>query len=632
MYMRKILFLFTFILFSVLSFAQSRIAVIPKPVSVQEKTGEFVLPKTISVNAPKNTEIATGVDLLRKKLSVATGYNTVASTVNNATIHLSLNNRVDNTLGDEGYNLSVTGNGVKITANKNAGLFNGIQTLLQLLPPEIEKKEQVADVKWAIPQVEIMDYPQLKWRGFMLDVARHFFTVDEVKRYIDQMSRYKLNVLHFHINDDEGWRVEIKSLPKLTSVGAWRVPRVGDFGVLPAPTADEAKTYGGFYTQEEIKDLVKYAKERFIDIMPEIDMPGHSMAVLAAYPELSCTPNLKVNVRAGEKFIDWSTHTLLQDNTLCPANEETYRFVDKVVDEMSVLFPFEYMHMGGDEAFYTFWKKSPEVTKLMQRENIKTYEEVQGYFERRVEKIVHKHGKKMIGWDEIFATGIEKSTAVMAWRGDGTEGIKASQAGHKVVMTPAKWVYIDYMQGDKTTEPPVYASLRLNETYKFNPIPAGAKAENILGGQANLWTEQIYNYRQVEYMTWPRGFALAESVWSPQSSKNWNDFVRRTENHMQRLDNAKVKYSSAMYDPVVSVKKADDNKIAVTLTPELEDLNIHYSFDNSSPDNYYPVYTGPLTFPIGAKQLKVITYKKGEEKPAGRLLTLTLDDLTSRAK
>lgn len=632
MYMRKILFLFTFIFLSVFSFAQSRIAVIPKPVSVQEKTGEFVLPKTISVNAPKNAEIATGVDLLRKKLSVATGYNTVASTVNNATIHLSLNNRADNAIGDEGYKLSVTGSGVKITANKNAGLFNGIQTLLQLLPPEIESKQQVADAKWAIPQVEIMDYPQLKWRGFMLDVARHFFTVDEVKRYIDQMSRYKLNVLHFHINDDEGWRVEIKSLPKLTSVGAWRVPRVGDFGVLPAPTPDEAKTYGGFYTQEDIKDLVKYAKERFIDIMPEIDMPGHSMAVLAAYPELSCTPNLKVNVRAGEKFIDWSTHTLLQDNTLCPANEETYRFVDKVVNEMSALFPFEYMHMGGDEAFYTFWKKSPEVTKLMQRENIKTYEEVQGYFERRVEKIVHKHGKKMIGWDEIFATGIEKSTAVMAWRGDGTEGVKASQAGHKVVMTPAKWVYIDYMQGDKTTEPPVYASLRLNETYKFNPIPAGAKAENILGGQANLWTEQIYNYRQVEYMTWPRGFALAESVWSPQSSKNWNDFVRRTEDHMQRLDYAKVKYSPAMYDPVVSVKKTDNNNIAVTLTPELEDLNIHYSFDNSSPDNYYPVYNGPLTFPIGSKQLKVITYKKGEEKPAGRLLTLTLDDLTKRAK
>lgn len=630
--MCKILFVFSCVLFSVFSFAQSRISVIPQPVSIQEKAGEFILPKTISINAPKSSELATTIDVLRKKLSVATGYNTILSTVNNATIVLKLNNNTDNTIGDEGYKLSVTQNGVNIVANKPAGLYYGVQTLLQLLPAAIENKVQVKNEKWTIAHVEITDYPQFKWRGLMLDVARHFFTVDEVKNYINQMSRYKFNLLHFHLNDDEGWRIEIKSQPKLTSIGAWRVPRVGNFGGLPKPSDDEPKTYGGFYTQEQIKDLVNYAKQRFVDIMPEIDMPGHSMTILAAYPELSCTPNLKVNVRAGEKFIDWSTHTLLEDNTLCPANEQVYTFVNNVVKEVSALFPFEYLHMGGDEAFYTFWDKSKAVKDLMKRENLSTLKQVQGYFERRVEKIVNNHGKKMMGWDEIFTTGIEKSTAVMAWRGNGTEGIKASQAGHKVVMSPAEWVYIDYVQGDKTTEPAVYASLRLNKTYTFNPVPEGAKAENILGGQANLWTEQIYNYRQVEYMTWPRAFAVSEAVWSPKSKRNWNDFVRRTEDHMQRLDNSKIKYSPAMYDPIVSVAKTQGDKILVTLTPEIEGLDIHYSFDNSSPDNYYPIYTQPLMFPVGASQLKVITYKKGEEKPAGRLLTLTLDDLTTRAK
>ncbi len=627
--------LFTFLvalLVYVTSFSQSKISVIPKPVSVIEKSVEFVLPKTISINAPKDASMAIPLEILRKKLSVATGYNTIVSTINNPTIHLSLNRAADSKIGDEGYKLSVTATGIRISANKPAGLFYGIQTLLQLLPPEIEGHAAVKNVNWAVPQVEITDYPELKWRGMMLDVARHFFTVEEVKKFIDQMSRYKLNMFHFHINDDEGWRVEIKSQPKLTSVGAWRVPMIGDFGSFDNPPADAPKTYGGFYTQAQIKDIVKYAKERFIDIMPEIDMPGHSMAILAAYPELSCTPNLKVNVRAGEKFIDWSTHTLHVDNTLCPANENVYKFVDDVVREMTQLFPFEYIHMGGDEAFYTFWEKSPAVKELMKKENLSTLKQVQGYFEKRVEKIVHNHGRKMIGWDEIYETGVEKSTAIMAWRGDGDLGVKASNAGHKVVMSPAKWAYIDYMQGDKSTEPLVYASLRLNQTYDFNPVPAGANKENILGGQANLWTEQIYNYRQVEYMTWPRGFALAESVWSPQSAKNWSDFVRRTENHMQRLDNAKIKYSPAMYDPIVSVKKQDNEAIAVTLTPEVQGLNIHYTFDNSIPDNYYPVYSAPLTFPLGATTLKVITYKKGEEKPAGRLMTLTKEDLTKRAR
>lgn len=623
--------LLLFISFSV--FSQSKISVIPRPVSVVENSGEYVLPKSISVSAPVNAALRSTVDILRKKLSVATGYQTVSSTTGNAAVNLILNKTADKALGDEGYKLSVNNAGVKIVANKPAGIFNGAQTLLQLLPAEIESGKQVKNISWSIPHVEITDYPQMKWRGLMLDVSRHFFTVDEIKGYIDQMAKYKLNTLHWHLTDDEGWRVEIKSYPKLTSVGAWRVPMEGNFGQFPAP-GNEPKTYGGFYTQEQVKDIVKYAQERFINIVPEVDMPGHSMAIIAAYPELSCTSPLPQNyqVRAGESFIDWNTHTLHVDNTLCPANEKVYSFINDVVRELAQLFPYEYLHIGGDEAFYTFWEKSDAVKQLMKRENLKTYKEVQGYFGRRVEKIVNSYGKKAIGWDEVLETGVNKSTAIMAWRGNGDHGIKASNLGHKVIMSPAKYTYIDYMQGDKVTEPLVYASLRLNEVYKFNPTPAGANAANILGGQANLWTEQIYNIRQVQYMTWPRGFALAESVWSPQQSKNWKDFVRRTEDHFNRLNFAKVKYSPAIYDPVVKVRKAGKGKIAVELVPEIDGLDIHYTFDNSTPDNYYPKYTQPLTFPTGAEKLHVITYKRGEDKPAGRLLILTLEDLTKRAK
>lgn len=611
---------------------QKKISIIPEPVSITEKQGTFTLPQTVNIVRPSGTENNRTVDFLKEKLSKATGSTVNVSNTGTGTIQLILNKVKTASLGNEGYLLSVTPVSIIIKANTPVGLYYGAQSLVQLLPPAIESESKVSDVKWTIPAVEITDYPRVEWRGMMLDVARHFFTVDEVKQFIDQMSRYKYNRMHLGLTNDEGWRIEIKSLPRLTEVGAWRVEKVGNFGTFSKPEPDEPKNYGGYYTHEQIRDLVKYAKDRFIEIMPEINGPGHSQAAIAAYPELASTPDAKnYNVRAGEPIIDWTVkprHTSYIDNSLSPANEFVYEFLDKVITEVAALFPFEYIHAGGDEVTYNFWEASPEISALMKREGLKNMAEVQSYFGKRYEKIIQSKGKKMMGWDEILEGGITPTTALMSWRGINY-GIEASKSGHYVVMSPVQYAYIDLMQGDVSTDAPVYANLRLNKSYEFNPIPNGADARYILGGQANLWTEQIYNYRQAEYMTWPRGFAIAESVWSPENKKDWNNFVRKTENHFKRYDYAQIKYSPAMYDPIVSVKK-DSEKYYVKLTSEIEGLDIYTSFDNSTPDNFYPKYTEAQLIPKDASLMRIITYR--DNKPIGRVMSVTTEDLKKRAR
>ena len=613
---------------------QNKLSIIPEPVSVIEKDGKFSLPQSMIVKIPANAELGVTVDYLVRKLTAPTGFKvrTVTDNAERASIALELNNKKDEKLGEEGYELSVSQNGVVIKANKPAGLFYGVQTFLQLLPPQIESNKLVTGINWDAPAVEIIDYPRVGWRGLMLDASRHFFTVDEVKIYIDKMVKYKYNMFHWGLTNDEGWRIEIKSLPKLTEVGAWRVEKVGNFGTFSNPLPTEPKNYGGFYTQEQVKDVVRYAKERFVNIVPEINVPGHSLAIIASYPELSCTPGAeKYNVRAGEPIMDWSRGAppiAMIDNTLCPANEKVYPFMEKIITEVAALFPFEYLHMGGDEAPHNYWEKSPQVQALMKREGLKTIPQVQAYFEKRLEKIVNAKGKKMMGWDELLEGGVNKTTAIMSWRGSKA-GIKASSEGHYVVMSPNENTYIDLMQGDESTDPKVYKNLRLNQTYKFDPVPEGANAKYILGGQANLWTEQIYNLRQAEYMTWPRGFAVAESVWSPQKNKNWNNFVAKTEVHFNRLNYAQTKYSPAMYEPILKFKKLAGEKYEVSMATEIEGVDIHYSFDNSEPDNYYPKYTKPLIIPKDAQKLRIVTYKNAVQ--AGRQMIIRVEDWKRRA-
>lgn len=613
--------------------ANGEIAIIPAPVSLVKQAGHFQLPENIVIQASKHPELAHTIAFLRERLSKPTGYyvSAVNSSAVSPTIKLMLKEKQDVALADEGYQLSVTPKQIIITANKPAGLFYGVQTLLQLFPKEVESKEQVKNIKWTIPCVEITDFPRLGWRGLLFDVARHFFTKQEVKQYIDAMVRYKYNLLHLHLTDDEGWRIEIKGLPRLTEVGAWNVKREGSFGTFIPPKPEEPRTYGGFYTQDDIKELVAYAKERFVEIMPEIDVPGHSLAAVAAYPDLSCTPDaVNYKVRSGERIMDWSRGAPpigLLDNTLCPANEKVYVFLDTVISQIAKLFPFQYIHMGGDEASHTFWEKNDQIKELMKREGLKTIPEVQGYFERRLEKIVESKGKKFMAWDEVLEGGVSKTTTVMSWR-SMAYGTQAAKDGHEVVMSPTQFAYIDYMQGDAVTEPFVYASLRLNQSYKFDPIPEGVNPKLIKGGQANLWTEQIYNIRQAEYQTWPRGFAIAESVWSPKEKKNWPDFVNRTEQHFKRLDIAETKYSPAMYDPMFSVRRSADRNLLITLSTEIDGLDIYYSFDHSTPDRFYPKYNTPLVPPIDSKYLKVITYK--DKIPVGRMVTMPIEELEKR--
>jgi hexosaminidase len=610
------------------------LALIPEPVSQQLSPGHFVLPASILIEARDQHDLSQTLQDLKAHLSVPTGYSvTISSTASpDATVRLVLNKTPDNMLGTEGYTLSVTPKTILIRANQPAGLFYGIQTLYQLLPKEIESHELVKNILWQAPCATITDYPRFGWRGLMFDVARHFFTKQEVKGFIDEMVRYKFNLLHLHLTDDEGWRIQIKTLPKLTEVGAWSVRRVGTFGSFDSPSADEPKDYGGFYTPDDIRELVQYAKERFVNILPEVDVPGHSLAAIASYPELSCTEGSdNYRVRSGEKIMDWHKggFSALVDNTLCPANEKVYPFLDKVFTEIAALFPFGYIHVGGDECAKNFWEKSDAVKQLMQKQGLKNMEEVQSYFEKLVEKIVESKGKKVIGWDEILEGGLAPNAAVMSWRGV-KGGIDAARLGHSVVMSPTTFVYLDYMQGDAAVEPPVYATLRLKTVYSYEPVPDSVDPKFIIGGQANLWTEQVYNTRHRQYMVWPRSLAVAEDFWSPKEKKDWNSFTRRVEANFGRLDVEQVKYARSMFDAIITPKKdvSAYDSITVDLATEVEGLDIYYSFDNSNPDNFYPKYTSTLSIPKEASWLKVVTYRDG--KPVGQQINVLVGDLQRR--
>ena len=547
--MKKILIVAAGLFLSVMVFSQTPVALIPQPVSLAQGTGSFVFPAQLNIISGQQEEVRKIADRLAETIRNGSNHQVSVkegTASSDKSIFISI--ATDKTFPKEGYRLSVTTNGVILTASEPAGIFYGMQTLLQLLPPK--NNAGVKRETWSLPVLTIEDHPRFGWRGLMLDVSRHFFTKEQVKDFIDEMAAYKYNILHWHLTDDQGWRIEIKSLPKLTEVGAWRVEKTGTFGTFSAPEPHEPRNYGGFYTQDDIREVVQYAKERYINILPEIDVPGHSLAAVAAYPELSCTPG-KYAPSSGDRFMIWppSGHFYGKiDNSLCPANEKVYEFMEKVFSEVAQLFPFDYIHMGGDETARNFWQKSTQIKALMKKEKLKDLDEVQSYFVNRMEKIINSKGKKMIGWDEILQGGLAPNAAVMSWRGM-KGGIEAAKMGHEVVMSPTDFAYLDYMQGDVILEPPVYSSLRLKKAYQFEPLPEGVNPELIKGGQANLWTEQIYNVRHRQYMLWPRAFAIAEALWSPKEKRNWNTFVPRVEQHFLRFDEAGIKYSPSMYDP-----------------------------------------------------------------------------------
>ena len=596
--------------------AQS-VALIPQPKLVKSATGQFTVGQQTRIFY-NDERLSFMADYLSGMMADAVGIRPQPALLagNNARSR-SIGLLLDSTLQlpKEGYRLEVTERSIVLKSSTPQGLFYAVQTLLQLLPDEGSP---------VITSTVIEDEPRFSWRGLMLDVSRHFFTMDQVKRMIDQMVQYKFNILHLHLTDDQGWRMEIKSLPELTRVGAWRVPRTGLWWERDCPQPGEAATYGGFYTQQELKELIAYASARFVQVLPEIDVPGHSLAAIAAYPYLSSTQK-KYSVNPGCKFYG------IDDNSLCAGRESTFEFLEKVFTEVAEVFPFEYIHIGGDECFKGFWKDCADCQQRMKTHNLKNTDELQSYFIRRLEQMLEKKGKKLMGWDEILEGGLAPKASVMSWRGmDG--GIAAAKEGHQVVMSPNHYAYLDLYQGDPTIEPPTYSMLRFKTVYAFEPVPPGVKPSLILGGQGNLWTESVPTFRQVEYMLWPRSFALAEVLWSDTSVRRWMPFVARTEAHLNRLRKRDINFATSFYDAIVTASRAADGSLRVQVDTELEGLEVYYSFDNVYPDHHSGKYTKGehLSIPKDADSFRVITYRDG--KPVGRILTISVDELNKRAK
>ena len=617
---------FTSALFFLIScFAQAQHAIIPNPVSYIAEKGNFVVtPTTKVVLKNSNSELFQVADLFFSSF-VIKGLKVVQSkpNANSKNIEISLNSIADESIGKEGYSLKIRQNKVELKANNVIGVFYALQSLDQLFDFNAKSNGNVV-----LPACTITDFPRFGWRGLMLDVSRHFFSTSDVKKYIDWMSKYKFNVLHWHLSDDNGWRIEIKALPKLTEIGAWRVERFGAFGNREAPSEGEATPYGGFYTQEEIKDILHYAAERQITIVPEIDIPGHSMALLAAYPELSTLKEPKM-VNPGSSFADWhgdGTFTMKIENSLNPSDEKVYAILDTIFGEVAALFPGQYIHIGGDECYHGFWEKDPGCVALMQKENLKDAKELQSYFIKKVVNIITSKGKKAIGWDEILYGGLADGAAIMSWRGTNG-GIEASKAGHEVVMSPNSFAYLDYTQGDPSVEVPVYAKLSLKKAYEFEPAPEGVDSKYILGGQGNLWTEKIPTIEHAFYMTYPRALAIIESVWSPSEKKEWNNFSTRLETHFNRFETAGKPISKAVYDPIVIVKK-QDGKMMCTLSNDLSNVDIYYTIDGTFPAQYSTKYTQPFEIPKGDITLRAVSYRNG--KPIGRTLTISKEMLEKR--
>lgn len=599
--------------FPILAFAQTApntIHVIPQPQSVEAKKGTFILKKDTRIYIPEGLE---GWDVPAQYFTAltvtSTGYRLVTQPMkkfkdpkSNA-IHLVYDSSINS---EEGYRLEVKSGSVVIWAKTPAGAFYGVQTLRQLLPPEFGGTRSYGGVKWEAPCCIITDAPRFSYRGMHLDVGRHYFQPVFIKKYIDLLALYKFNTFHWHLTEDQGWRIEIKKYPELQRVASCRNETLlGHYG--DQPHRFDGRKYCGFYTQREIKDIVEYAQKRFITIIPEIEMPGHSLAALSAYPELGCTGG------PYEAATKWGVF----DDVYCAGNDKTFHFLDDVLAEVVELFPGKYIHIGGDECPKTRWNACEKCKKRMKDEGLKDAHELQSYFIRRVEKMLAVRKRKLIGWDEILEGGLAPTATVMSWRGtDG--GIAAARAGHDAIMTPGSHCYFDHYQSDPALEPTAIGGLTtLEKVYSYEPVPDGLtpdQAKRILGAQGNVWTEYMSKPEQVEYMAFPRACALAEAVWTNKDRRKWTDFAHRIQQHMNRLDAAGVKFSKSFYDVTASFL---DNK--VTLRANDPALEIRYTTDGKPPSLNSPKYVSPI--PI----TKTTTVKAGvfsRVRPLGKNMTV----------
>lgn len=554
------------------------ISVVPMPMELVKGTGTFVFNKQTIVSVTDEEQKTIAKDFFKRFRKASGWIPRIEKGNNNASIFLSK----DNSLADEEYFLNVTKSRVYIKAATGAGFFYALQTLGQLLPASFYTKQQQPNMEWGIPVVRVKDKPSFKWRGYMLDVSRHFFDKKEIKKVIDFMSEAKLNRFHWHLSDDNGWRIEIKKYPKLTEVGAWRVDynakdeNTSNWWGRPLQKEGEKATYGGFYTQDDIKEIVAYAKKHYIEVIPEIDMPGHSLAAIASYPEISCAK--------GPFYV--GTGGVVKKNTYCPGKEVTFEFVEGVMDELTDLFPYKYIHIGGDECNKEAWEHDFFCQQRMKDEGLQNVKELQSYFIKRVEKIVNAKGKQIIGWDEILEGGLAPNATVMSWRGE-KGGVTAARQGHDVIMTPSKYCYLDLKQGDDDLEPNLgYWNSFLKEAYNYKVVSDSLtidESKHVLGVQGNLWTESITNWNQLTYMTFPRLYAVAENGWTSQEAKDWDGFSKRLLSQLKKLEAKGERFATSAYNVKINHQGHPEGYIDISLETEVDDLDIYYSLDGKEP-------------------------------------------------
>lgn len=574
------------------------INIIPTPQSLVQHDGFFRLGSNTAI-AAASPEAKTVAEFFAAKMRTATGLNIQVAEKGN--IQLSVDPSLD-VANDEGYTLDVTKDGAVVVAKTAQGLFYGMQSFLQLLPAEIESPSKVNGIAWQAPAVSIKDAPRFGYRGIMLDPCRHFMPVENVKKYLDVLSLFKMNRMHWHLTDDQGWRIEIKKYPKLTEIASKRID-------------GEGTEHSGYYTQEEIKEIVKYAADRFITVVPELELPGHEMAAIAAYPNLSCKGE------QGTPRVIWG----VEDIVMCPGKEDMFTFLQDVIDEMVPLFPSEYFHIGGDECPKISWKNCPLCQKRIKEEGLKAdskhsaEERLQSYVIQRMEKYLATKGKKIIGWDEILEGGLAPSATVMSWRGEDG-GIAAALMDHTVIMTPGgNGMYLDAYQGDSKIEPVTIGGYTLLEkTYSYDPIPdtlvAMGKSNYILGVQGNTWSEYMYDEAKRDYMVFPRILAVAEIGWTNLDRKDYKDFERRIENAYVRLDGHAINY----HIPQPEQPNGSCNFVAFTDKASLEfkttrPIKMVYTLDGSEPTPASTVYTAPIEI------TETTTLKIASVLPSGKM-------------
>jgi hexosaminidase len=562
----------------------ARPALVPQPTKLEVSPGEFQVTGTTRILFDAdNPELATIAEYLERIFYRTVGYKLAfepaAAPPDAKNVFVLTLAGAPAALGDEGYELTVTPDVVRLRAAHTAGVIWGIQTIRQLLSPDAEDPTGKPEGSGVLPCVQITDQPRFRHRGMLLDCGRHFMPKDFVKRYISLLAYHKLNILHWHLTEDQGWRIEIKKYPKLTEIGAWRQVTRDD-----EQPRDALGRYGGFYTQDDIREIVEYAKFRHITVVPEIEMPGHSLAALASYPELSCTGGpLQVGT-------EWGVF----DDVYCAGNEHTFEFLQDVLSEVLELFPSELIHVGGDEVPKTRWHACPKCQARIKAEGLKDEHELQSYFIRRIEKFLNSKGRRLVGWDEILEGGLAPNATVQSWRGmDGA--IAAASSGHDVVSSPTSHCYLDFPQTDSSGKPNWMAVTTLEKIYSFEPVPTELTPEqtrHVLGAEANIWSERTPPDR-VDHQVFPRLCALAELTWSPKEARNWDDFAARMQTHYRRLDSQGVTYCLPA-PRFAAGATAFSDAIDVTLENPQPGAAIRYTLDGSDPTAQSPVYASPL--------------------------------------